>query len=317
MTRNMLIGFGCGAAAGALWGLALLAPALIHPFSPLQLATVRYVTYGLLALIALFPRWQQLKRKLSWHEWRELLILSILGNILYYVILATSVQLCGIAMPTLIVGFLPVTVTVVGALEDGAVPLRRLVPSILLSTAGISCIAWQGFHMANQSTESHSATSLIVGLLCAFIALISWSAYTIRNARWLNKPTQTTTEHEWNMLIGLVTGGISLILFPIAFWWQALPTSHWGAFIAVAASMGLLASVTANAFWNRMSRLIPLTMVGGMILFETLFSLIYGFLWEQRLPTVPETLAIILVCSSVLSCMHAHRPTKHLPDGHA
>lgn len=317
MKHTTLVGFGCGAAAGALWGLALLAPALIQPFSPLQLATVRYLTYGLFALAALLPRWRNLTSRLTWSAWRELIILSILGNILYYIILGTSVQLCGIAMPTLIVGFLPVTVTVVGALEDGAVPLRHLIPSILLSTAGISCIAWQGFHMANHSAAGHSALSLGLGLACAVIALISWSAYTIRNARWLNQANPPTSEHEWNMLIGLVTGAMSLVLVPAAFLWQQTPTQHWGLFIAVAASMGLLASVAANSFWNRMSRLVPLTMVGGMILFETLFSLIYGFLWEQRFPTLPETLAIILVSSSVLSCMYAHKPTKHLPDGHA
>lgn len=317
MKHTTLVGFGCGAAAGALWGLALLAPALIQPFSPLQLATVRYLTYGLFALVALLPRWRALTARLTGKAWRELIILSFLGNILYYVILGTSVQLCGIAMPTLIVGFLPVTVTVVGALEDGAVPLRRLVPSILLSTAGISCIAWQGFHMASHSTQGHSAFSLMIGLLCAVIALISWSAYTIRNARWLNQLNPPTSEHEWNMLTGLVTGAMALLMLPAAFLWQSVPTEKWGLFIAVSMGMGLLASVAANSFWNRMSRLVPLTMVGGMILFETLFSLIYGFLWEQRWPTLPEALAIILVSSSVLSCMYAHRPRKHIPDGHA
>jgi drug/metabolite transporter (DMT)-like permease len=59
--------------------------------------------------------------------------------------------------------------------------------------------------------------------------------------------------------------------------------------------------------WNRMSRLLPLTMVGQMILFETLFALLYGFLWERRLPTVLELAAFLLVVASVLSCLAAHR----------
>ena len=56
-----------------------------------------------------------------------------------------------------------------------------------------------------------------------------------------------------------------------------------------------------------MSRLLPLTMVGQMILFETGFALIYGFLWEQRLPTLLESAAFALVVASVISCIAVHR----------
>jgi drug/metabolite transporter (DMT)-like permease len=55
-----------------------------------------------------------------------------------------------------------------------------------------------------------------------------------------------------------------------------------------------------------MSKLLPLTLLGQMILFETLFALIYGFLWEQRLPTTLECVAFTLVVLSVVSCLAAH-----------
>jgi drug/metabolite transporter (DMT)-like permease len=51
-------------------------------------------------------------------------------------------------------------------------------------------------------------------------------------------------------------------------------------------------------------------MVGQMILFETLFALLYGFLWEQRLPTPWEVAAMLLVVAGVLSCVRAHRPRQ-------
>ncbi len=50
-----------------------------------------------------------------------------------------------------------------------------------------------------------------------------------------------------------------------------------------------------------------LTLVGQMILFETLSALIYGFIWEQRLPTTLEATAFALVAASVISCALAHR----------
>ena len=44
-----------------------------------------------------------------------------------------------------------------------------------------------------------------------------------------------------------------------------------------------------------------------MILFETLFALIYGFAWEGRLPRLAEAGAFALVVAGVVSCIAAHR----------
>ena len=68
----------------------------------------------------------------------------------------------------------------------------------------------------------------------------------------------------------------------------------------------MLASLVGNSLWNRASRLLPLTLVGQMILFETLFALIYGWLWEGRWPTLLEVAALTFVVLSVLSCLAVH-----------
>jgi drug/metabolite transporter (DMT)-like permease len=78
-------------------------------------------------------------------------------------------------------------------------------------------------------------------------------------------------------------------------------------FALVSSGVAIFASIIGNALWNRMSRLLPLTLLGQMILFETLFALLYGFLWDERLPTIAEGVAILLVVASVLSCVTAHR----------
>ncbi|MNT63499.1 hypothetical protein D3C72_2013210 [compost metagenome] len=48
-------------------------------------------------------------------------------------------------------------------------------------------------------------------------------------------------------------------------------------------------------------------MLGQMIVSETLFAFLYGFLWEGRGPTLIETLAMILMIVSVVWCVRAHR----------
>jgi drug/metabolite transporter (DMT)-like permease len=77
--------------------------------------------------------------------------------------------------------------------------------------------------------------------------------------------------------------------------------------------MAVLASIVGNALWNRMSRLLPLTLIGQMILFETMFGLLYGFVWEQRLPTTLELIALVSIVASVLLCLSAHR--RHTVSG--
>ena len=107
----------------------------------------------------------------------------------------------------------------------------------------------------------------------------------------------------------MVTGGLALLLLPPALLIgaQSHEAGAWLRFAGVAAGVALCASIIGNACWNWMSRLMPLTMVGQMILFETLFALLYGFLWERRLPTTLESVAIVLVVTSVLACVTAHR----------
>ena len=45
-----------------------------------------------------------------------------------------------------------------------------------------------------------------------------------------------------------------------------------------------------------------------MIVFEFLFALLYGYLWEQRWPTLAEAAASMLLLAGVVACAAAHRP---------
>ena len=304
--RHDRIGAGIlfGALAGATWGLVFLAPALAYDFTPWQLSAGRYLAYGLIALLLVLPRWRRLIDGLRASHWWALIWLSLLGNIVYYVLLAKAVQFGGIAMTSIVIGFLPVAVTVVGTRRAGAVSLRQLWPSLLLGASGIACVSWQSLDFAGAG----SATTLI-GFLCALGALVSWSSYAIYNNHWLER-LPSVSAHDWSLLTGLVTGALALTLAIPAF---VLPdlSGHgdtaWLRYLGVCAGMALFSSVIGNACWNSASRLLPLTLVGQMVLFETLFALLYGFLWEARWPTLLECVAIVLVTASVLTCVRVHR----------
>ena len=301
-------GVACGVGAGALWGLVFLAPELAREFSPLQLTVGRYLCYGLIAAVLIAPGWRSLAKRLPGSQWGNLAWLAFLGNTLYYVLLASAVQLGGIAMTSLVIGFMPVAVTVVGSRAHGAVPLRKLATSLFLCVLGAVCIGWQALAGAISGAESGLGQQPVVGLLCAVGALASWTAYAIGNARTLVK-LKGISSHDWSLLTGLATGAQSVLLIPLALFLNQ--TSHsmeaWARLGAVSVGVAVLASIVGNALWNRMSRLLPLTLVGQMILFETLFALTYGFLWEWRLPTWLEVGALVCVVLSVFLCVAAHR----------
>ena len=295
----------CGIGAGALWGLVFLAPELARAFTPLQLTIGRYLAYGLIAAALLAPRWRSVVSHLGRREWLMLGLLALTGNTLYYVLLSTAVQTGGIAMTSLVIGFLPVAVTLIGSRDHGATPLNRLMPSLMLCIAAAVCVGWQ----ALAAPAAMGFNTRILAFACAVGALVSWTAYAVWNARALARLDRVSS-HDWSLLIGVVTGAQSLLLIPVVLLTESLsyPPAAWAQFAAVSIGVAVFASIVGNGLWNRMCRLLPLTLVGQMVLFETLFALLYAFTWEQRLPTLLECTAFLLIVLSVITGLRAHRP---------
>ena len=305
MQNKVMIGVANGAAAGALWGLIFLMPEVLHAFSALQLAAARYLAYGIVAALLLLPRWRRATASLGRAEWLALLWLSLLGNIVYYICIALAVQLAGVPATSIIIGFLPVAVAIIGAREVGAVTLRALAGPLALGITGVVLIGAEGLLAPRAEGGDPWLTAL--GLLCAVGALASWTIYSIGNSRWLLRRPDISA-HDWSLLTGVVTGGTALVLAVPAFWDAGSNgDQNWMLFWSVSAAIAVLASVIGNGFWNRASRLLPLTLMGQMIIFETVFALLYGFLWAQRWPTLIEAVSALLLVGGVAWCARLHR----------
>jgi drug/metabolite transporter (DMT)-like permease len=306
-TNRIPLGMVCGIGAGALWGLVFLAPALGRDFAPLELAIGRYLAYGIMSALLLAPRWRSVAGLIGASDWWTLTKLGLLGNTLYYILLSSGVQQGGIAMTSLVIGFLPVVVSLVGSRDHGAVPLRRLGPSLLLSLGGMGCMAWQAFH-GGVGDDSKTGLSSLLGFGCALGALASWAAFAVSNSRSLARLSHVSSQ-DWNLLLGLATGLQAVLLLPVTL--AFAPVQHdaaqWWRLAALSCAVALLASIMGNWLWNRMCRLLPLTLSGQMIMAETFFALLYGFLWEARWPALVEVLAMVLLIAGVSSCVWAHR----------
>ncbi|WP_397453319.1 DMT family transporter [Pseudomonas sp. NA-150] len=301
---SMIKGLTCGVAAGSCWGVIFLGPALTPGLSGTQFALLRFLCYGLFSVVLLLPRWRKVCAGLTRADWVSLFWLSLIGNLFYYSLVGTGVQQVGVATTSLIVGLIPVLVALAGRRDANAVPMARLAPSLCCVTAGVALIS---FHALSQENPVGEAINSKLGLLCAAGALFSWSWYAVSNARRL--AVAQVSAHDWALLTGVMTGAQSLLL--------AVPLlgadlhgydthtliNYW----LVAAGVALLASVVGGALWNQASRLLPLALSGQVLVIETLAALLLGFLWEQRLPSALESMAILLLVTGVAWCLWCHQ----------
>jgi len=304
--RDRLVGTACGVGAGAMWGLVFLAPKTAPDASPMLMSAGRYLAYGLIAALLLAPRWTRVTALLDAKAWRALAWLSLAGNIVYYLFLVVSVHFAGVAASALIVGMVPVVVAVWGLRDPDAPPLRKVGPPILLAALAVALIGWESL---SREAGARDAGSVLIGLGCGLAALLCWSAYAVGNSRWMGRLPQVSA-HDWSLLTGVVTGGFALLLAVPALLGAGEATGEqWARLAAVSVGVAVLASIVGNAFWNQASRLLPLSMLGQMIVFETLFAFLYGYLWEGRGPTVIEVVAMAMMVVSVVWCLRAHRPS--------
>jgi drug/metabolite transporter (DMT)-like permease len=302
-----------GMSAGAIWGFIFLAPRLLPDFSPLMLSVGRYLMYGIVSLAVALPFARRLAAKLTRADLVALTKLALVGNLLYYMLLARAVQLIGIAPTSLIVGILPVTVTLAGRRDHGAVELRRLAGPLLMILAGIVCINLDVFRdvLTHGDSAATSILTRLAGLACAVGALVAWTWYAVVNARYL-QANDHFDGNEWSVLWGVVTGVLGVMIGAVVWMLPAgtvqanVPATRWHLFWLVSIALATAGSWLGNMLWNAASKRLPLTLSGQMIAFETLFALLYAFVYDARLPRLPEIMAIVLLLAGVIWSVRQH-----------
>lgn len=297
--QTLLQGVLSALGAGIVWGLVFVAPQILSDYPPAMLAFGRYLAFG---LICLPLAWRDRRRlaSLERRDWLAALELSLIGNILYYLSLAAAIQLAGGALPTLIIGTLPVVIAIVSNTRANPLPWRNLLPSLAVIVLGIALVN------QHELAQLHGTTHYGLGAILALAALACWTWYPVRNARWLRlRPGLSSS--TWATAQGLTTLPLSVIGMSGAGLWFAGNASFAFplgprpfAYIGLMLAIGLLASWLGTLLWNRASRLLPTALVGQMIVFETLAALSYAFLWRGRLPSLPVAAGILLLIAGVL-----------------
>ena len=300
----MGVGILYGLAAGLMWGLVFVSPLLLPEYPAALLSVGRYLAFGLIAL-PLAALDQAALRRMTRADWLEAIKLAAVGNLLYYLCLASAIQRASGPLPTMIIGTLPVLIAITANLRngrrDGRLPWRRLLPSLCLIAAGLACVNKVELALLVDGAGSE-LTRYVGGVLFAVGALVCWTWYPLRNADWLRRHPERRPK-TWATALGEM---------PFAMPFGPRP----GAFVGLMLAIGLFASWLGTLCWNEASQRLPTVLAGQLIVFETLAALFYAFVLRGAFPDPLTLSGIALLVVGVLSAVRL-RPTPVIGEGHA
>ncbi len=305
----MLTGILAGLGAGAFWGMAFLAPLAAPGFDAVDITVGRFVACGLfsLALMLTQPLVRSLRGRATtgWHlptprQALAALVFSVLGYTGYYLLLALAITQVGAALPVLVIGTIPIWLMVLG--KPHGLRWSALLPGVLLTAGGIALM------MESPGDAAGSGGPLVLGMLYAGAAVVSWLAFAMLNAAWLRRhPGVQST--DWANWMGVGAGVGALLLW----WWAGTDwNTLWarpgvGGFVLVCVLTGIGSAWVASVLWNMASRRLSGSLAGQLIVSETIFGLLYSFAWDQQWPATTQWLAAAMFVLGILLSIKAHR----------
>lgn len=302
--------------AGLMWGLIFVGPLIVPEYPAMLQSMGRYLALGLIALPLAWLGRARL-RQLTSKDWFTALALTMMGNLIYYLCLASAIQRTGAPVSTMIIGTLPVVIPVFANLlyshRDGRLAWRRLVPSLALTGIGLLCV---NIAELGQGLPNFSGWRYGSGIALAVVSVACWAWYALRNARWLR---ENPDKHPmmWATAQALVTLPVSFAGYIAACLWLhnqtpgfALPFGPRPAvFIGLMVAIAVLCSWVGALCWNIASQRLPTVILGPLIVFETLAGLLYTFILRQDIPPLLTLSGIALLVVGVVLAVKA-KPEK-------
>nr|WP_315845795.1 DMT family transporter [uncultured Achromobacter sp.] len=296
-------------AAGLMWGLVFVGPLLLPEYPAALQSVARYLAFGLIALPLAWLDRHRL-RLLTRADWIEALKLAAIGNLLYYLCLASAIQRAGGPVPTMIIGTLPVVIAVCANLRnahrDGRLPWKRLAPSLALIALGIGCVNKVELDALRLDADADLGRYAI-GAALALAAVACWTWYPLRNADWLRAHPDRSPS-TWATAQGVAT--LPLALAGYAALWGGMAVAGSGftmplgprpeVFLGLMIIIGLFASWLGTLCWNEASQRLPTALAGQLIVFETLAALAYAFILRGTMPKPLTMAGIALLVVGVL-----------------
>lgn len=280
--------------ACALWGLVFVIPVVLTQYSPFEIAIGRCVAFGFFSIGMLLIQRQAILAITSFPVIRQALWLSLVVNILHYICLVFGLQFGNEAITTVILGVNPIVIACYSNFLRKEIDFLSLAIPCTLTLFGI--LVLYSPLLSQMSLIDH-----LFGLMCALLALGTWSWFIVQNANFL-KENPAIQAHHWVTIMGITTLFWALPLTPTL---SALPPPD---FLFGCAVLGVGSSWVAHYLWNRATQQVSLVLAGQLSVLETLFGLLYIYILKMQLPTPIEILGIAIILTSVLLAIRNRPP---------
>ena len=302
--------------AGLMWGLIFVGPLIVPDYPAVLQSMGRYLALGLIALPLAWLGRARL-RQLSRQDWWTALALTMVGNVVYYICLASAIQRTGAPVSTMIIATLPVVIPIFANLlysqRDGKLSWMRLMPALALIGIGLMCV---NIAELRQGLPDFSGWRYGSGIALASVSVVCWAWYALRNARWLRE-NPDKPPLMWATAQALVTLPVSLVGYVAACLWLHLQTPDFAlpfgprpaVFIGLMIAIAVLCSWVGALCWNVASQRLPTVILGPLIVFETLAGLLYTFLLRQEMPPMLTLSGITLLVIGVVIAVRS-KPQK-------
>ena len=300
----MLTGIVAGLAAGALWGLVFVAPRMLNMgqggYSAIDLSAGRFAVYGALAASVMLARLRSRRLPTLRHA-AAALLMSVLGFSGYYLMLVQAIRDAGTEVPTLVIGTIPLWIMLLG--KPRGLRWPTLLPGLGLTLAGLLLMTG-----STQDATQGLATHFWRGMAFVTASLVCWTAFAILNSAWLKRHPEVNAT-DWANWLGIATGLGALLMWlaagsslPMLAARQDLPV-----FVLLCVAAGVGSTWLATIFWNMASQRLSASLCGQLIVSETLFALLYSFVWDGHWPTPYQFTACVLFTLGILASIRAHR----------
>ena len=311
----MLIGVLLGIAAGALWGLIYIAPLLVPQYNPVLVALGRFIFFGLVSLPCLWVLRHELKKFSRADIW-EAFRLPFFGNVIFYSMLTICIRMAGAPLAGMFMAVIPVLVAIVSnvryAREGRAIAWSRILPPLAVIFIGLVVANWSEFQMIAEASAGGGQTFWI-GVGFGLAAVFAWTWFSIYNADWLLEHPHHSTS-AWTALQGVTVLPVVIPAFAILAWPVGFMDTTAGMmgptpvrFLLVALMVGFLCSWVAMLAWNQMSQKLPAALGGQLIVFESVFAVVYALIYRGELPTLSMVIGFIILMAGVLGSLRVFR----------
>lgn len=301
--------------ATSMWGVSFVTPLVLYDYTPIEITLGRYVFYGIASIVLWFSVYRHTRIPIS--LWGYAILYAVAGNIGFSLLITYGIQEAGAEISIPIIGLLPVCIAIFGNASLSEVPWNRLLPPLgLVSIALLTVLSIESGLLEHQSRLS------VLGVSSIVFVVAMWTWYAISNSVFLRRNPEISSG-AWACAVGVATFALMIAWMAAQSWQNQYSYSfdrgalqgRSAIFIGITFFLGCFSSWVAALLFNKASSRLPMSLVGQLVVLETIFGIAYVCVYNAAIPPASELLGIVGIFLGIIWSINVLQKAKDEPCG--